>query len=110
MKKKKERDFQRSTPRGFSTSATKREIRVYDNNDTSTFIDRKRRMTLADLNFELPNESPTKVLSLRLPTSLLNRIKAYAGEHDVPYSAMIKMLLVEGMESKHRNVSRAGRR
>ena len=88
----------------------KREIHVYDKYDTAEFIDPKRKMNLTDLGFTLPVETPTKVLSLRMPTSLLNRIKAYAGEHDVPYSAMIKILLVEGIESKLGNASRLGRR
>ena len=85
------------------------EIRVYDLHDTTSFIDRKKGMTLASLGIVLPPETPTKVLSLRLPTTLLNKIKAYAGQHDVPYSAIIKMLLAEGIESKLQNVSHAGK-
>ena len=85
------------------------EIRVYDVHDTTTYIDRRKRMRLANLGIELPSETPTKVLSLRLPTTLLNKIKAYAGQHDVPYSAIIKMLLTEGIDSKLRNVSHAGK-
>lgn len=87
-----------------------KEIRDYDGHDTTAFIDRKKRMKLADLGFELPSETPTKVLSLRLSTTLLNRIKAYAGEHDVPYSAMIKILPAEGIESKTRIISQTARR
>jgi hypothetical protein len=85
------------------------EIRVYDLHDTTSYIDRKKSMTLAGLGVELPAETPTKVLSLRLPTTLLNKIKAYAGQHDVPYSAMIKMMLAESIESKLRNVSHVGK-
>lgn len=102
MKKKKE-----NVPQRFRDDR-EREIRVYDERDTTSFIDRKRRMTLASLGIELPPETPTKVLSLRLPTALLNRIKAYAGEHDVSYSSMIKMLLAEGIEWKLRKVSDGG--
>ena len=72
---------------------------VYDAHDTSAFIDRKKSMKLSDLGLELPPETPTKVLSLRLSMTLLNKIKAYAGEQDIPYSAMIKKLLAEGIES-----------
>ena len=85
------------------------EIRVYDLHDTTSYIDRNKRVSLDSLGIELPPETPTKVLSLRLPTTLLNKIEAYAGQHDVPYSAMIKMLLAEGIESKVRNVSHAGK-
>jgi predicted DNA binding CopG/RHH family protein len=104
MKKKKENVPQKTR------DAEKREIRVYDSHDTTSYIDRKKAMTLAGLGIELPPETPTKVLSLRLPTTLLNKIKAYAGQHDVPYSAMIKMILAEGIESKIRNGSHVGKR
>ena len=79
-----------------------KEIQVYDEHDTSAYIDRSKSMQLSDLGLELPRESPTKVLSLSLSTTLLNKIKAYAGEHDVPYSAMIKVLLAEGIDAKIR--------
>jgi hypothetical protein len=46
---------------------------------------------------------------LSLPTTLLNKIKAYAGQHDVSYSAMIKILFAESIESKLRNVSHVGK-
>jgi predicted DNA binding CopG/RHH family protein len=87
-----------------------KEIRDYDAHDTTASIDRKKSMKLADLGFELPSETPTKVLSLRLSTALLNKIKAYAGEHDIPYSAVIKILLAEGIESKTRHAPQAARR
>lgn len=83
------------------------EIFVYDRNDTTSYIDRKKKMRLADLGFDLPEDSPTKVLSLRVPTDLLNKIKAYSGQHDVPYSVMIKMLLTESIESKFRAMVKA---
>lgn len=104
MKKKKEHNLSKAR------KADKREIHVYDRHDTTAFIQSKKKLNLADLNIELPDEMPTKVLSLRMPTSLLNKIKAYAGEQDVPYSAMIKMLLVEGIESKLSSASHSGRR
>ena len=85
------------------------EIRVYDLHDTTSYIDRKKKMTWASLGVELPPDTPTKVLSLSLPTTLLNKIKAYAGQHDVSYSAMIKILFAESIESKLRNVSHVGK-
>ena len=85
------------------------EIRVYDLHDTTSNIDREKRMTLASLGVELPADTPTKVLSLSLPTTLLNKIKAYAGQHDVSYSAMINILFAESIESKFRNVSHVGK-
>lgn len=78
-----------------------KEIDVYDKNDTSFFIDKNKPMRLKDLNIELPEEEPTKVISLRLPTALVNRIKAYASQQDVPYTSLIKMLLNESIANKY---------
>ena len=103
MKKKRENIPQ------IKRDAEKREIHVYDRHDTTAYVDRKKGMKLADLGFELRPETPTKVLSLRVSTVLLNKIKAYAGQHDVPYSAIIKILLAEGIESKLRNVLHSGK-
>lgn len=84
----------------------KKEITVYDSHDTTLFIDRSKKLSVHDLGITLPPDAPTKVLSIRIPTALLNSIKAYAGEKDIPYAAMIKLLLSEGMEKKNRAVMR----
>jgi len=78
-----------------------KEIDIYDKNDTSFFIDKTKTLKLKDLDIELPKEEPTKIVSLRLPTSLLNKIKAYASQRDVPYASLIKMLLAEGIDRKY---------
>jgi len=47
----------------------------------------------------LPNLKPTTTtISLRLPDSLLTRIKIEANRRDVPYQSYMKMLLAEAME------------
>jgi predicted DNA binding CopG/RHH family protein len=44
----------------------------------------------------LPNLQPSKTaISLRLPVSLLERIKIAANKRDVPYQSLIKMWLSE---------------
>ena len=40
-----------------------------------------------------------KTISLRLPESLLNRIKAQANIHDVPYQTYIKLILAEKLKN-----------
>ena len=40
------------------------EIRVYDLHDTTSYIDREKRMTLVSLGVELPPDTPTKVLKV----------------------------------------------
>lgn len=74
------------------------EIKTYDKNDTTLFIQKKFPKKLTDLGIQLPKESSTKVISLRLPTSLYNRLKAYATNIDMPYQAYIKYLLNKGLE------------
>lgn len=40
----------------------------------------------------------TKTISLRLPESLLARIKQLANKRDVPYQSLMKMFLAEKLE------------
>ena len=71
----------------------KNEITLYDNKETTSYINVQKPLKLKDLGIDLPEEEPTKVISLRLPTELLNKIKAYASQNDVSYSSMIKIIL-----------------
>jgi hypothetical protein len=82
------------------SSRRPKEIRDYDERETSTLIDPKRPLALADLGLELPKLPPTQVVSIRLPSSLLNQIKAFASARDVPYQALIKLLLAESLERR----------
>jgi len=77
-----------------------KEIKDYDHNETINFIDKSNPLKLSDLGIELPKEAPTKVISLRLPKELLNKIQAFASQQDVSYTAVIKMLLSEGIDQK----------
>jgi predicted DNA binding CopG/RHH family protein len=77
-----------------------KEISDYDSNDTSSMIDRSQRLHFEDLGLELPPTPPTQVVSIRLPTALLNEIKALGSKDDVPYQALIKILLAEGIRQK----------
>jgi predicted DNA binding CopG/RHH family protein len=74
------------------------EIVDYDNNDTTAFIDKTKSKSLNDLGYKLPKETPTKVISLRLPTKLLNAIRAYSSQRDLPYQSVIKLFLQEEAE------------
>ncbi len=89
---------------------TQREITDYDEHDTTSFIDKSHPLKLHDLGFKLPKEGPTKVLSIRLPTDLYNKLKAYSTNMDMPYQAYIKYLLSKGVEDDLRKRKAEGRR
>ena len=78
------------------------EITDYDSSDTSSFIDHKRKMKFTDLGLELPQTPPTQVVSIRLPSELLNEIKALGSQRDIPYQALIKLFLSESVEQMKR--------
>jgi predicted DNA binding CopG/RHH family protein len=53
-----------------------------------------------------PNLKPsTKAISLRLPASLLSRIKVCANRMDVPYQSLIKTWLTEKVVEKDRRAA-----
>lgn len=82
-----------------------REIRDYDDRDTTTMIDPSKPLTFADLGLQLPKNPPTQVISIRLPSALLNEIKAFASARDVPYQALIKLFLSESIERRKRRAA-----
>jgi len=52
----------------------------------------------------LPNLKPsTTTISLRLPDTLLDRIKVEANKRDMPYQSLIKVWLAQDIE-EHRSV------
>ncbi len=50
----------------------------------------------------LPNLKPTtQTISLRLPVSLLHRLKVEANRRDVPYQSYLKVLLSEALDRRN---------
>ncbi len=74
-----------------------REVSDYDGFDTASMIDPHKRLGLKDLGLKLPPLPPTQVISIRLPTRLLNEIRARASAVDIPYQALIKLALSRAM-------------
>jgi predicted DNA binding CopG/RHH family protein len=67
------------------------ERRFWEANDSGEYIDwtKARRV-------RFPNLKPsTTAISLRLPVTLLERIKVAANKRDVPYQSLIKTWLAE---------------
>lgn len=64
-------------------------------NDTTDYVDWSEAETV-----RLPNLKPSSTaISLRLPNSLLERIKVAANKRDVPYQSLIKTWLAEKIDS-----------
>ena len=67
------------------------ERRFWQTHDSSDYIDLTKAARL-----RFPNLKPsTTAISLRLPVTLLERIKVAANKRDVPYQSLIKTWLAE---------------
>ncbi len=82
-----------------------REISDYDTRDTSTIIDQSRRLSFEELGIELPPTPPTQVVSIRLPSDLLNELRAMGSEMDVPYQALVKIFLAEAIKERQKKAA-----
>ena len=72
------------------------ERRFWETHDSSGYVDWN-----AAERVRLPNLKPsTRSISLRLPVSLLERIKIAANKRDVPYQSLIKTWLAEKADSR----------
>lgn len=84
------------------------EISDYDETETADFINVKKALSFSDLGLKLPQVPPSQVVSIRLPTSLLNEIRAFGSQQDVPYHAIIKLFLMESLlRAKKRFLAKA---
>jgi len=70
----------------------------WESHDSTEFVDWKKAQPA-----QFPNLKPsTKTISLRLPESLLERIKIEANKRDMPYQSLIKVWLSEDVEENRR--------
>ena len=81
----------KKTPR-FKSEAEERAF--WESRDSTDYIDwgEARPVTLPKL------KPSTKTISLRLPESLLDRIKVEANKRDMPYQSLIKVWLAEDVQ------------
>jgi predicted DNA binding CopG/RHH family protein len=71
------------------------ERRFWETHDSSPYIDWSKAQRA-----RFPNLKPsTTSISLRLPVSLLERIKTAANKRDMPYQSLIKAWLAEKIEA-----------
>ncbi len=78
------------------TFKTETEERVFwESHDSTEYLDWSQAK-----NMRFPNMKPsTQAISLRLPLSLLEKIKVEANRRDVPYQSLIKIWLGEKAEA-----------
>jgi predicted DNA binding CopG/RHH family protein len=75
-------------------SSEDEERRFWAKADTTEYFDWARAAEPA-----LPNLKPsTESISLRLPVSMLEEIKALANKRDVPYQSLMKIFLAERIQ------------
>lgn len=83
----------KATP-SFASEADERAF--WESHDSSEYVDWSKAEAV-----RLPNLKPsTKTISLRLPVSLLERIKVEANKRDVPYQSLIKAWLAEDVDRR----------
>jgi predicted DNA binding CopG/RHH family protein len=70
--------------------------------DSTEYIDWNKAKSISFVNLK----PSTRSISIRLPESLLNRLKIEANKNDIPYQSLIKMLLVDGL---NRNAGKANK-
>lgn len=74
------------------------ERRFWETHDSMDYVDWNKGERV-----QFPNLKPsTTAISLRLPVSLLDRIKIAANKRDMPYQSLIKAWLAEKIDVKQR--------
>ncbi|MCG6195493.1 BrnA antitoxin family protein [Leptospira sp. FAT2] len=72
------------------------EIDFWSKNDSTDYIDYSKAKKVS-----FPNLKPTtKMISLRLPEALIDRLKVMANKKDIPYQSLIKLLLSDKVEEE----------
>ncbi|OGQ34434.1 MAG: hypothetical protein A3F16_05580 [Deltaproteobacteria bacterium RIFCSPHIGHO2_12_FULL_43_9] len=84
----------------------KKKITEYDTQDTTSMIDTSRPLRFEDLGVRLPSVPSTQVISIRLPSELLNEIKALGSQQDIPYQALIKLFLAQSLVQTKKKLER----
>ena len=78
----------------FRNEAEEREF--WESHDSTDYVDWSKAERVRFPNLKLSTES----ISLRLPQSLLERIKIAANKRDVPYQSLIKVWLTEKVDAE----------
>ena len=75
-------------------------------NDSSELLDWRKAQRVV-----FPNLKPTtKAISLRLPESMLDELRALANQRDIPYQSLIKVFLRERIDMEYSKSAAIGER
>jgi predicted DNA binding CopG/RHH family protein len=67
--------------------------------DSTDFVDWRRAERV-----KLPNLRPTtRTISIRLPESMIERLKVLANKRDIPYQSLLKMFVADRIEEELRS-------
>ncbi len=82
------------------------ERRFWRRHDSTEYVDWSKAKDVS-----LPKLKPsTQTISLRLPESMLEGLKALASKRDVPYQSLLKVFLAERLEAEYARMARDRRR
>lgn len=74
----------------------KEELEFWSTHDSTEYVDYSKAKQVL-----FPSLKPsTRVISIRLPDSLLEHLKLLANKRDVPYQSLLKMFLVEKVKEE----------
>ena len=82
-----------------------REVKDYDSVETSSIIDKKKSLKFEDLGLTLPETPPTQVISIRMPSKLVNELRSLSSEQDIPYQSLIKLMLAQSVAKFRRKLA-----
>jgi predicted DNA binding CopG/RHH family protein len=74
------------------------EWEFWQTHDTSDYVDYSKAKRVS-IEFDPSVEEPVKLISIRIPRDLLNKLRVMASKLDVPYQSLIKMILAERLKT-----------
>jgi predicted DNA binding CopG/RHH family protein len=73
------------------------EVEFWENHDVTDFLDE-----LEDLDGVEYKQGKDRVVSVRLPQGLVDKLKAYAKSQDIPYTTLIRRWIIDSFRQKVR--------
>jgi len=76
-----------------------RERNFWASHDSTDYVDWRRAERV-----KLPNLRPTtRTISIRLPESMIEKLKVLANKRDIPYQSLLKMFVADKIEEELRS-------